>query len=137
MNPIFFGEIKQGKIIFAGPDKFNAFLHTLEGQEVEIIVRKIRKPRTKRENRYYWGVVVKLISEEIGLSPEEVHEALKMQFLKRHIDFQVQDQIEQIFYVQSTTSLSTIEFEEYLVNVRMWAASFLGCKIPLPNEVDF
>jgi hypothetical protein len=137
MNPIFLGKVNYGKLILDNKPRFNDYLCALEGSEVEVIVGKIQKPRTKRENRYYWGVVVKLISEEIGLSPEETHEALKLQFLKEHIDIVVKAQIEPIFYIRSTASLTTVEFEEYLTNIRMWADTFLNCRIPLPNEVDF
>ena len=57
-------------------DKF-AFLNYLrqfEGQEVNIIVDKIRKERSIKENNYYWGVVIPLLGDEFGYTPEEMHE---------------------------------------------------------------
>ena len=34
----------------------------------------------------------------------------------------------------STTTMSTFEFETYLTNVRVWAAEYLNCVLPFPNE---
>jgi hypothetical protein len=41
---------------------------------------------------------------------------------------------------QSTTELSTIQFEEYLDKIREFATEFLSIQIPLPNDtltIDF
>ena len=42
---------------------------------------------------------------------------------------------EKIPITKSTTELSTVEFEDYVAKIRMWAASFLSLIIPLPNEI--
>ena len=39
--------------------------------------------------------------------------------------------------VSSTTDLSTIKMEDYLMHIRVWASQFLGCFVPLPNEVEY
>jgi len=39
-------------------------------------------------------------------------------------------------YVRSTTSLSTVEWEDYMSKIRMWASSEHECYIPKPNQVD-
>lgn len=137
MNPVFSAKVEKGKLLIYGKKLFNDYLSTLDGKDVRVVVGKIQKSRSNKENAYYWGVVLKLIGEEIGLSTDETHEALKILFLKKHVDVQVKNKVEPVEYVRSTASLSTIEFEEYLENIRMWAASFLNCQIPLPNEVDF
>lgn len=136
MNPVFSAKVEKGKLLIYGKKLFNDYLSTLDGKDVRIVVGKLEKQRSNKENAYYWGVAIKLISEEIGLSAEETHEALKILFLKKHIDFQILNKIEPIEYVRSTASLSTKEFEEYLENIRMWAASFLNCQVPMPNEVE-
>lgn len=98
---------------------------------VEIDIRKPRKPRSDQENKYYWGVVVKMIAEHQGEFPEKIHEGLRSAFLK------VCEK--PLLIVKSTTELSTVEMEEYLANVRQWAATELtpGLYIPLPNEVVY
>lgn len=78
-----------------------------------------------------WGVVVKMLSDEMGLIPEETHELLKGMFLKKGVE--VGGKRYEI--VKSTASLSIEEFEEYLEKIRLWAAVELNCEIPLPNEI--
>lgn len=35
---------------------------------------------------------------------------------------------------RSTSTLTTVEFEEYLEKIRRWSVKELGCYIPNPNE---
>jgi hypothetical protein len=44
--------------------------------------------------------------------------------------------VEEMF-VRSTTSLNTVEMEEYVENIRRFAISELGCYIPEPNEIVY
>ncbi len=95
------------------------------------------KSRSNPQNSYYWGVIIKLISEHLGYTTEETHEILKYKFLK--IDFEIPQkskaQTELVPISRSTTQLDTKEMEEYLSQVRMWASGDLGVFIPEPNEV--
>jgi len=94
--------------------------------------RPYKKGRSNSQNRYYWGVVVKMLSEYTGFTDEEIHEILKHHFLSVNKTFN-----DMIFYIpQSTTSLTTAQMEDYLTKVRRWAAAELGCSIPEPNEVE-
>ena len=91
-------------------------------------------PRSNPENRYYWGVIVSILSDELGYSTWEMHEILKAKFL-RHIAFvKTKDGVEEVEISGSTAHLSTSEFEKYLENIRIWASSDLEISIPLPNE---
>lgn len=84
------------------------------------------KPRSRQENSYYWSVVVGTLADHTGFSPEEIHAALKMKFLKI-----VKGKLESC---RSTTELTVGEFEDYLSKIRMFANEELNCLIPLPNE---
>jgi hypothetical protein len=128
MTPIFRGQVVRGELAVHNLKSFQAYLQKLEGQKVHILVKKPRPARSKNQNSYYWGVVVELIAETTGYTPAEAHEALKWKFLLKR---------EGKLPIAGTTSdMDTIEFEEYLANVRAWASSELNCFIPLPNEVD-
>lgn len=129
ISPIFLGDIKNGKLKLQRPDRFDNYLLTLDGLPVEVVISKIKKPRSRKENRYYWGVVIILLCDVTGYSDEEMHEALKIKFLM--------DNSRAIPTVKSTALLTTIEFENYLDKIRLWAAQELSCIIPSPNEVDF
>lgn len=98
----------------------------------KVDIKRDRKGRSNPQNRYYRGVVVKMISEETGYTPEEVHEILKTKFLSYE---KVIEKTGEVFTIsRSTTELNTQEFEEFLEMCRMFAAQDIEIVIPLPNE---
>lgn len=128
MKPIFLGQVKDGKLSLDKAGQFKDYLHTLNGKRVELTVEKLKHTRTSNQNRYYHGVVVKLIAQHTGHDPEQIHEALKMMFSpKWHLGDKV--------IPTSTTRLDTLEFVEYTERCRVWGSEFLGLNIPLPGEV--
>lgn len=128
---VHFGRVKNGKLVLTDKARFEAGLAKLEGREVELTIRKPDQQRTLAENRYYWGVIVSMLAEEIGIVPDDAHELLKGMFLKAGVE--VEGRRYEI--VRSTASLSVSEFEKYCEQCRTWAASELGCVIPLPGEI--
>jgi hypothetical protein len=86
------------------------------------------------ENRYYWGIILTYIADETGYSKEEAHQIFGRMFLR--YDKQMPDGTTEAF-VRSTTSLNTMEMEEYLEKIRIFALSELGTYIPLPNEINY
>jgi len=109
---------------------FKQDLLTLQGKEAYLTVAKVTKSRSGNQNRYYWGVVIDLLSKETGYEREEMHEAMKMQFLKKNDETR-------FAIAKSSSSLSTAEFEDYMAQIRRWASQYLGLYIATPNEVDF
>lgn len=107
---------------------FEEHLLSLEG-DVQVTVERKKKPRSDRQNAYYWGVMIDILAKHFGYTPDEMHESLKWQFLR------VPDA--PIPLVKSSAKLTTVEFEDYAANVRQWAAQEHSINIPLPNEVDF
>lgn len=89
------------------------------------------KPRSSNQNRYLWSVVYQLIAEHTGHSSEEVHAFMKARFLpRRFIKIGGREELAE----KSTTDLTTAEFEEYAMRVRVFASQELGIQVPLPNE---
>jgi len=100
---------------------------------IKISVEKKRNPRTSKENRYYWGIIVKMISDATGYFPLEVHEILKQEFLR------LEDKIingKRYIITKSTAKLNTAEAEEYYEKCRMYASINIEICIPLPNEIS-
>ena len=123
-----FGRIDDnGRLIFDDPVAFARVRGALRGRDVQGLVEPKRKPRSLAENNYYWGVVIPIISEWSGFTPEETHLALKEHFLSEF------DRAHGLMRMKSTADLSTVDFEKYMSNIRMWAAD-QGQFIPLPNE---
>jgi hypothetical protein len=128
MIPIFTGEVTiLGNFKLDTPEKFHEYIKVFSGKRVEVIIRKPKTKRSDLQNNYYWGVVLELLSKELGYDQDEMHEILKYKFLQSHAMGMP--------YVKSTTKLSTGEFEDYLSKIKRWAAEFLHIVIPDPNEV--
>ena len=126
MIPVFTGMVDNGGLRFDRKSVVDNYMCTLIGQRVEVIIRKPRTKRSDVQNSYYWGVVIELLSKELGYDKDELHEILKYKFL--------QSNAMGMPYIKSTTKLSTGEFEEYLSKIKQWAAEFLHIVIPDPNE---
>lgn len=98
-----------------------------------IKIEKYSKKRSSPQNRYYYGVVLKYLSETTGFSVSEMHEVLKAKFLPYERANRANGQVVQ--FGRSTTELNTLQYEGFLEQVRIWAINELDCYIPLPNEV--
>ena len=127
------GKIDQGTFSPDSPSEYNQALNKLEGKRVEVKVEAYKKRRSSHQNQYYWGVVIPMISKELGYTKDEAHSALKNKFLtvsnysKQDIEFEL---------TKETKELDTKEFEQYLRDIRNFAGDFLGIFIPQPNEKD-
>ena len=88
-----------------------------------------KETRSEKQNRYYWGVVLKIIGDDTGYTPDEIHQLMQKEFLKYTHKGEV--------FFRSTTSLNTKEMEQYLEQVRRFASTELGIFVPLPNETEF
>lgn len=109
---------------------FNDLIFKLEGEDIRVDIEKWFEKRSNQQNRYYWGVVLKMISDETGHHPDELHEA----FIKKFLNHKV---ILGEVVSERSSSLTTIEFEEYMAKIRTFASQpdeGLKMFIPLPNE---
>ena len=90
------------------------------------------KARTIPQNRYYWGVVIKMLSDLTGYEPEILHEYLCGKFIGEK-SRSVFDNL--IMIRQKSSSLSASEFKEFIEKIRFWAFDKFGsqCDIPDPE----
>lgn len=91
--------------------------------------------RSLPQQRYYFGVIVKILSEHMGYTILETHEIMKAMFLSEIKIVTTKAGAKEVKIVKSTTEITTIEAEEYYSQIRIWASAELGCWIPEPNEV--
>lgn len=118
---------------------FTEHIKRMEGKMGRLIVEKGNK-RTNAQNRYYWGVVVKMISEATGQDDDDIHEFLKGRF--NAVDFDIPNKetgevIEKATIGRTTTKMTTIQFMEYIMQIQQWASEFLHIVIPDPGQVDW
>ncbi len=128
ITPVFQGAVNKG--VLQVEARFNVYLASLEGQKVEVVVRKYRATRSNQQNRYYWGVVVQVLSEFTGFTPDEMHTALKEKFLGV-------ERVSGLLKIRSTASLTTDEFVQYVNQIVLWAAEQLSVYIPSPGVIEY
>ena len=122
---MFIAKVEKNRLVFEAPIRLNNHLFTLEGQKVEVDIKKLRSQRSNNQNNYYFGCVLDILSKETGYEIDEMHEIMKYKFLKQNRKTGME-------YVKSTSKLSTSEFEDYLEKIRRWASIELSIFIPDP-----
>jgi hypothetical protein len=126
MTPIFQGKIQDGKLLLDNKAEFTGHLHTLNGKRVNLSVEKQTRRRSQDQNEWYWGCILKLISEHTGQDAQSLHEAFKYKFSEKIT-------INGLVIPQSTRTRDTIDFSTYCESIRQWAREFLGVEIPDPK----
>ena len=112
-------------------------LRSMEGKQIEIVVKEKKKKRSLSQNAFYWGCVIPAITNMFrdygnNVDNEQVHEFLKSEVGKMNQTIMLPDgEVKEI--CGSSAALKTMEFENYLTKVRAWAAEW-GVIIPMPNE---
>lgn len=129
--PKFKGIIKERKIVLNDKEQFQNYLLSLEGHEIEIGVGKIQYDRSSNQNRYYWGVIIKMIADETGHTSDEIHEWCKIAFNGKHLIIGDKE----VIVGKSTAKLDISDFEDYAEKIRQWASEMLNLIVPLPNEI--
>jgi hypothetical protein len=128
--------------------KLIAYCNTLSEQEYEVFVCTKRKTRSLPQNKYYWGCVLAIISKEVGIDPEDLHEYFKDKYSFRTEFYLREDYVyskkSQLLKNEllggirdlpiSTKMMSTKDFGEYLDKIVRWANE-KDMRIPQPNEI--
>lgn len=101
---------------------------------VDIEIRAFEETRRGRANRYYWGVVLKLIAIESGYTVDDLHELFKV----RHNSKLVTDPVtgEETRIGQTTATLPIQAFSDYLERVMLDGAEVYGMTFPEPRESE-
>lgn len=129
-TPTFQGEIKDNKITITKAKRmWREWIRSLSGQKIEIIVRKWRSLRSRRQNSLMWAWL-NILEQETGQSKDDLHDYFNNRYLKRTIVIKGKEYI----VVRSSTSLRTDEFTEYLGKIRVKSATFFSVNLPDPYE---
>jgi len=123
-------KVLKNKLHFADRERLDQDIARHNNKTVELILSEYRPKRSNQLNQYYWGVVVKIISDYTGYTKEETHELLKQTFLKKKV------LINDEWYdtTESTTKLSNQEMLNFIEQVKQWAAETFYLYIPDPHE---
>lgn len=105
--------------------KIGAYIRPGTSYVLEVVRSKAK--RSLPQNKYYWGVIVALFSQQTGYTSNEAHQTLASYHLKYARNGKA--------FVKSTTELNTFEFEQYLEKCRLFMWHELNLHVPLPNEL--
>lgn len=131
------GYIKAGRLLLHDRKSFDSAVSGLkDGWEVELEISRLRAHRSHLANRYYFGVVIKALSNHTGYTREDLHDLMKARFLPKELAILngTGDIVDQFVLGGSTRELDTVQFYEYVERVRAWAGDKLDVYIPTPDE---
>ena len=107
-----------------------------EGVKYTLYLLDDKKQRTLNANKYYFGVVLKTLSNFFGekddsITVANIHEVLKGKFNSKVVfvdgsPFEIGE---------STTSMTQDRFVQYIESIREWALDSFNVWIPTPTEV--
>ena len=113
------------------------------GKDIVVVFARPKKTRSSEQNRYYWGVVVRMVCEgfqALGnpVNPDNnedielTHEYLKRRFLQPIQVADVNGEVHDLGH--TTTNLTTSQMMDYIAQVQQFAVEFLNVIIPEPGE---
>jgi len=134
-----YGEIKDGKLHIIKRDAFLEAIKVLIKGRYRIVIEKIYNKRSHPQNAYLWGVVYPIALkgfQDVGYREmktiDQIHNFGKLHFLKK--DIYNEETGDKWQTISSTTELTTIAFNEYIEDWRIFAIEYLNTTIPEPNE---
>lgn len=107
-------------------------LRLLRNGDYTVQIKRKQNLRSLPQNKLY-HLWLRVIEEETGNSSSDLHELFKLKFLAPQTKVVMGEEIEAM---PSTTTLSTIEFTEYLDKIKAFMADY-GLHLPMPDEQGF
>lgn len=101
-----------------------------------VLVLDLKRHKNKRsipQNSYLWGVVYKVIGDELGYDVNDIHEYCKDKFLpKRELTNKITGEIFEA--KESTSKMDKENFSKYLEGILFWASNELNIYVPDANS---
>lgn len=100
-----------------------------KGEPLRVIVTAEERQRNAQQNRFYWGAVLKAISEQAWVEGRQFDKDAWHEYFARKygvLDELILPDGEIIMRRKSTTQMSVGEFSEYLDAVQSYAGETLG-----------
>jgi hypothetical protein len=132
--PVWSGTVDQdGKLRVDARGLFLAHLKRLSGHSIQVVVKKLGRPKSTNQLGYLFGVLYPVIAEELGYRQyevEEVHDACMRQLrgLKPEPN-----------PLQLRCSLKDMPHEDvsaYIEDLRHWAVTSFGIVTPEANRAE-
>jgi hypothetical protein len=133
-----YGSIRDGQLRISYRDRFIDALKQMPDCRVRLSVEKLYNRRSTNQNAYYHGVICYEFCEGYyamtgdRIEADNAHELLKFRCNGKDIPHPETGEVLRV--PQTTTSLTTVEFEEYLDRCRAFILEWFGVTVPMPNE---
>lgn len=129
------GVVERGKLKIRNRAVLDSYFSTVRDCEVTVTIEKKHAIRSAQANAYYWGVALHLLSESTGYTVDELHEWAKARFLPKAIAIcdAKGDIVDDVTIGGTTTTLTRLEFYEYVERLRAFALEKLEIDIPAPD----
>ena len=129
---LFRGIVKAGRFCPDDVVRHGGWLAKAEGERVIQSLKRESRGRSMSQNRYYFGVVLAILSEWSGHEPEELHLHFREAILgseRRELPNGTT-----ISYPASTRILTVEQFSDYINKIVRWAAE-QSVYIPSSDEL--
>lgn len=106
----------------------------------ECCKQKLKKPtRSDKQNRLYFGLWLKELSEYTGYEVDELHAMFKVKFLPQIIGQPEMREVMGALYEldYSTTQLDTKQFTDYLNRIERFANITIGITLSHPDDIYY
>jgi len=98
-----------------------------------VCFESIFRPRGLNQNKYYWRFIIKVLAEETGQLKSEVEKELLLEhaLIRKFED----EEGNEVCEVERSSGMSSMRFEEYCEDCRMYAQLKYDVYLLAPNEV--
>lgn len=135
---IYTASVVNGALKIVNRKGFDEDMKVFEGQRLIIRIKKYRKSRSNKQNRFYWGNFmqeqIECFKERWGETyrKEQVHDWNKANFwAEDHTDEETGEIIKK---PASSTDYSTTEWEEKMEIIRQWFRQVMDWELPFPEQ---
>ena len=119
------GVVRNGQVVYYRPDLYRSAIASLEGQEIETVVKKKHKRTSQDSHGYYRGGIIKTCLQYecfAHFTEQTLHEFFAGMFLKYEKMYQVGNKRVVVPFVTSMSDLSQEETNEYIERVKQFIA---------------
>ena len=106
----------------------NSLISTLKNGEYSLLIKKKTKQRTISQNKLLW-LWLNCIAQELGYTAQDMHDYFCTKYLSKEVYGAI--------IVVGTKDLTTLQFKQFLDNIKIFAATELGITLPDPEDLYF
>lgn len=141
LTPLHLGHVENGQFVPDHPEHYQFDMQGLEGRDVAVSVKVVRRTRSLELNKFYFGQIVRPLTDffnrekTIGriVDTDFVHELLKAKFLGLEKVIVAGELVEKI---NSSRKLTNKEFVDYCEFCMAWINELFNLNLDWPPEKE-